>query len=81
MYPTDCDVPVPNGPCYSRFEDVAGAERCVGSVAFQRIGESLEAETTWTVEDPANGANCSTIGQTFNVRVFFVPPPPPRSSL
>lgn len=75
LYPTDCEA----GPEAARdniglyrFEDITGAERCVGSMRFETntSGPSSIADTTWVIERPVQGSVCSTAGETYNVRLL-----------
>lgn len=68
LYP-DCDN---RSSGMSRFEDTDGAERCIGS-SIWREGSSNTGirDTTWTIEAAAPGSSCSTVGQTYNVRLYY----------
>lgn len=68
LYPDDCDD---NTGRY-RFEDTEGVERCVGFSMLKAIPSSSPAaiDTSWTIEGSVAGFPCSTVGQTYNVRLF-----------
>lgn len=80
VYPIDCDNQNPDY-ALSRFEDKGGAERCVGTLMFKRVDSNgvAAAETTWNIEAPVKGYRCSTVGQSFKVKVFYREAPPLRS--
>lgn len=75
LYPTDCeagpDAARDNVGLY-RFEDIIGTERCEGLMRFESIASefSAVADTTWVIERPVRGFVCSTVGETYNVRLF-----------
>lgn len=70
VYPDDCA----DNSGLARFEDTSGAERCVGAMRFNivRSGSSVFADTTWVIKDAVPGFRCSTVGQTFKVKLFPV---------
>ena len=74
LYPDDCD----DNSGKSRFEDTEGRERCVGASIWRdsASGSSRERETTWIIEAPVPGFVCSTVGQTYDVKLYFSDPPP-----
>ena len=39
-------------------------------------GSNRERETSWVIEAPVPGFACSTVGQTYNVKLYFSDPPP-----
>lgn len=77
LYPTDCDAGADaardNIGLY-RFEDISGAERCIGSMSFESMtsGSSTVANTTWVIERSVPGFTCSTVGATYNVQLFHL---------
>lgn len=74
LYPDDCD----DNSGRARFEDTSGRERCVGASIWRdsASGSNRERETTWIIEAPVPGYTCSTVGQTYNVKLYFSDPPP-----
>ena len=76
LYPNDCD----DNSGRARFEDTAGIERCIGASIWRdsASGNNRERETTWIIEASVPGFSCSTVGQTYNVKLYFSDPPPAR---
>ena len=77
LYPTDCDNnSSEDNTTLMRFEDTQGVERCVGRMRFERQDQSepLSAKTVWFIDGAVNGFECSTVGQTFEVKVLNVQP-------
>ena len=74
LYPDDCD----DNSGRARFEDTEGRERCVGASIWRdsSSGSNRERETTWVIEAPVPGFACSTVGQTYSVKLYFSAPPP-----
>lgn len=66
LYPDDCD----NNSGRSRFEDTEGTERCIGTSIWKTVSQTVR-DTTWIIEAPVAGFPCSTVGQEFDVRLFF----------
>lgn len=74
LYPDDCN----DNSGRSRFEDTEGRERCVGASLWRdsTSGSNRERETIWVIEAPVPGFSCSTVGQTYEVKLYFSDPPP-----
>ena len=74
LYPDDCN----DNSGRSRFEDTGGRERCLGTSIWKdsASGNSRERETIWIIEASVPGFTCSTVGQTYNVKLYYSAPPP-----
>ena len=73
LYPDDCD----DNSGKSRFEDTEGIERCVGSLIWKYDASSTTTirDTLWTIKAAVPGFSCSTVGQVYNVRLYYSEPP------
>ena len=74
LYPDDCN----DNSGRSRFEDTGGRERCLGTSIWRDSISNSDSEraTTWIIEAPVPGFTCSTVGQTYNVNLYYSAPPP-----
>ena len=61
---------------YTQFEDTTGTERCVGRMHLfiGDAGYQYGSKTTWQVDGAVRGYRCSTIGQSFELKMEQINP-------
>ena len=74
LYPDDCN----GNSGRFRFEDTGGRERCLGTSIWKDSASGIdgERETIWIIEASVPGFACSTVGQTYSVKLYYSAPPP-----